>query len=140
MKIDLKKGDTILGGKFKNKKYVVDDFEEDENNQPIIKTKSKKKLKALSFRIDKLMPKNIEKKNENKELSLVKMLNETTIKSPEADKMLKEFESASIKLRKILVEITGGYDNGSYKDRRIAEIKKHIESVYDLVDEIINKR
>jgi hypothetical protein len=76
MKIDLKKGDTILGGKFKNKKYVVDDFEKDENNQPIIKTKSKKKLKALSFRIDKLMPNNKEKKNENKELSLLKILNE----------------------------------------------------------------
>jgi hypothetical protein len=77
MKIDLKRGDTILGGKFKNKKYVVDDFEEDENNQPIIKTKNKKKLKALSFRIDKLMPNNKEKKNENKELSITKMFEGT---------------------------------------------------------------
>ena len=74
MNIDLKKGDIILGGKFKNKQYVFDSFGTDENNQPTVKTKSGKELKLLTFRIKKLMTKNKEKKNE--ELLIGNLLNE----------------------------------------------------------------
>lgn len=63
MKIDLKAGDTILGGKFKNKAYVVKSFDVDDNNQPVIKTESGKTLKMLSFRIQKLMPKSKKKED-----------------------------------------------------------------------------
>ena len=66
MKIDLNIGDTILGGKFKNKKYIIAGFGKDENNQPTIKTKSGKEIKLLTFRIEKIM-------KENKELSIKKL-------------------------------------------------------------------
>ncbi len=51
MDIDLEKGDTILTGKFKNKKVVVKDFGKDEKGQPTVNGKS-----ALKFRVQKLMP------------------------------------------------------------------------------------
>ena len=50
--IDLEVGDTILRGKFKNKKVVVKEFGVDDKGQPTINGK-----KMLSFRIQKLMPK-----------------------------------------------------------------------------------
>jgi len=50
--IDLEVGDTILRGKFKNKKVVVKKFGVDDKGQPTINGK-----KMLSFRIQKLMPK-----------------------------------------------------------------------------------
>jgi hypothetical protein len=57
IKIDLDIGDEILGGKFKNMKMTVKGFDEDDLGQPIIITDKNKKLKLLSFRIKKLMPK-----------------------------------------------------------------------------------
>ena len=45
-------GDVILTGKFKNKRTVVKKIETDDMGQPIING-----MKALSFRIEKLMPK-----------------------------------------------------------------------------------
>ena len=50
-KIDLEVGDTILTGKFKNKKVEVKDFGTDKNGQPTVNGKP-----MLSFRIEKLMP------------------------------------------------------------------------------------
>ena len=50
--LDIEKGDTILMGKFKNKKVIVKDFGEDENGQPTVNGK-----KLLTFRIAKKMPK-----------------------------------------------------------------------------------
>ena len=49
--LDIEKGDTLFGGKFKNIKTVVEDIGTDELGQPTINGK-----KLLSFRIAKLMP------------------------------------------------------------------------------------
>ena len=54
--LDILPGDTILGGKFRNKPYIVASFDEDENGQPIIVTDAGKKIRFLSVRIKKLMP------------------------------------------------------------------------------------
>jgi hypothetical protein len=51
-KIDLKVGDTILTGKFKNKKVEVKEFGVDDNGQPTVNGRP-----MLTFRIEKLMPK-----------------------------------------------------------------------------------
>ena len=50
--LDVEKGDVILTGKFKNKRTVVKDFGTDDLGQPTING-----MKALKFRIEKLMPK-----------------------------------------------------------------------------------
>lgn len=55
--LDIFPGDIILAGKFRNKPYTVAGFGKDENNQPIIITTTGKKLKFLSIRIEKLLPK-----------------------------------------------------------------------------------
>ena len=51
--LDLEKGDVILTGRFKNKRVVVKDIGVDDMGQPTING-----MKALNFRIEKLMPKN----------------------------------------------------------------------------------
>jgi hypothetical protein len=51
-KLNIKKGDVILRGKFRNKKVVVKTFGYDDNGQPTINGKP-----MLNFRIEKLMPK-----------------------------------------------------------------------------------
>ena len=53
--IDLKVGDIILIGKFKNRKAIVKGFGKDKNNHPTIKT-NKGEVKMFKFRIQKLMP------------------------------------------------------------------------------------
>ena len=52
LKLDLDVGDVILTGRFKNKRTVVKKIGTDELGQPVING-----MKALSFRIEKLMPK-----------------------------------------------------------------------------------
>ena len=52
MELDLEVGDVILTGKFKNKRKVIKDFGKDDLGQPTING-----MKALNFRIEKLMPK-----------------------------------------------------------------------------------
>ncbi len=56
LQIDLKIGDTILYGKFKNKKGIVKGFGKNEKGQPTIIT-DKKEFNLLNFRIEKLMEK-----------------------------------------------------------------------------------
>jgi hypothetical protein len=51
IKLDIKKGDVLLGGRFKNKRIIVKDIGVDENGQPTINGRP-----ALNFRIEKLMP------------------------------------------------------------------------------------
>ena len=51
MNLDIQIGDTILTGKFKNKKVVVKEFGTDDKGQPTING-----MKMLAFRIKKLMP------------------------------------------------------------------------------------
>ena len=50
--LDLEVGDVILTGRFKNKRTVVKSIGTDDMGQPTING-----MKALSFRIEKLMPK-----------------------------------------------------------------------------------
>ena len=50
--LDLDVGDVILTGRFKNKRTVVKKIGKDENGQPTING-----MKALTFRIEKEMPK-----------------------------------------------------------------------------------
>jgi len=52
MDLDIKVGDVILTGRFKNKRTVVKEIGVDENGQPTVNG-----MKALNFRIEKLMPK-----------------------------------------------------------------------------------
>ena len=51
IKLDIKVGDILLGGKFKNKRIVVKEIGEDELGQPTINGKS-----LLKFRIEKHLP------------------------------------------------------------------------------------
>ena len=57
MNIDIKIGDTILTGRFKNKRVEVKEFGTDDKGQPTINGRP-----MLNFRIQKLMPKKQEKK------------------------------------------------------------------------------
>mgnify|MGYP000320139660 CR=1 FL=1 len=52
LKLDLEVGDIILTGRFKNKRTEVKKIGTDDMGQPTING-----MKALSFRIEKLMPK-----------------------------------------------------------------------------------
>ena len=52
IKLDLDIGDVILTGRFKNKRAIVKDIGKDDLGQPTVNG-----MKALSFRIEKLMPK-----------------------------------------------------------------------------------
>jgi hypothetical protein len=61
--LDLEKGDVILTGRFKNKRTVVKDIGVDDLGQPTVNG-----MKALSFRIEKLMPKDKWSKKTKEEL------------------------------------------------------------------------
>lgn len=50
--LDVEVGDVILTGRFKNKRTVVKEIGVDDMGQPTVNG-----MKALSFRIEKLMPK-----------------------------------------------------------------------------------
>ena len=52
MNIDLKVGDIILGGRFKNKRMKVKEFGKDDLGQYTVNGR-----KLLSYRLEKLMPK-----------------------------------------------------------------------------------
>ena len=53
---DLKVGDTILVGKWKNSPAIIKGFGKDKNHQPTVKT-NKGIYSLYKFRIQKLMPK-----------------------------------------------------------------------------------
>ena len=74
MELDLEVGDVILTGKFKNKRKVVKDFGKDDLGQPTING-----MKALSFRIEKLMPKDKWSKQSKEALEFAKEVNEMKI-------------------------------------------------------------
>ena len=63
MEMDLEIGDVILTGKFKNKRKVVKAFGKDDLGQPTING-----VKALTFRIEKLMPQDKWSKKSQEEL------------------------------------------------------------------------
>ena len=56
--LDIDVGDVILTGRFKNKRTVVKEIGVDDLGQPTVNG-----MKALSFRIEKLMPKSKWSKN-----------------------------------------------------------------------------
>jgi hypothetical protein len=60
--LDIKVGDIILGGKFKNKRIVVKSIGKDELGQPTINGKS-----ILKVRIEKLLPDNKKSKKTREE-------------------------------------------------------------------------
>ena len=53
IELGIEKGDVILTGRFKNKRTIVKDIGTDDLGQPTVNG-----MKALTFRIEKLMPKN----------------------------------------------------------------------------------
>jgi hypothetical protein len=57
MNLDIQIGDTILTGRFKNKRVVVKEFGKDAKGQPTINGRP-----MLNFRIQKLMPPKEDKK------------------------------------------------------------------------------
>ena len=61
--LDIKEGDIILTGRFKNKRTVVKEIGVDDLGQPTING-----MKVLSFRVEKLMPKSKWSKKTLKEL------------------------------------------------------------------------
>ena len=62
MNLDIQIGDTILTGKFKNKRVVVKEFGVDDKGQPTINGRP-----ILNFRIAKLMPPKEDKKAKEKD-------------------------------------------------------------------------
>ena len=64
IKLDIKKGDVLLGGRFKNKRIIVRDIGKDEFGQPTINGQS-----ILKFRIEKFLPD--EKKSKKTLLNLL---------------------------------------------------------------------
>ena len=71
MDVDLEVGDVILTGKFKNKRKIVKDFSKDDLGQPTING-----MKALNFRIEKLMPKDKWSKKSKEALEFADNVNE----------------------------------------------------------------
>ena len=57
MNLDIQIGDTILTGRFKNKRVVVKEFGKDAKGQPTVNGRP-----MLNFRIQKLMPPKEDKK------------------------------------------------------------------------------
>lgn len=63
---ELKIGDKILVGRFKNRKATITGFGKDSKNQPVVKT-TKGDYKMFKFRISRLMPKKKDTDQEEKE-------------------------------------------------------------------------
>lgn len=55
LEVDLKVGDTVLVGKWRNRRAVVQGWGIDKNNQPTVKT-DKGEYSLFKFRIQRLMP------------------------------------------------------------------------------------
>lgn len=85
MELDLEVGDVILTGKFKNKRKVVKDFGKDDLGQPTING-----IKALTFRIEKMMPKDKWSKESKESLEFAKKVNEVKLTKRQLRKILKE--------------------------------------------------
>ena len=84
MDIDLKVGDVVLGGKFKNKRIVVKTIGKDDLGQPTINGRS-----MLNFRIEKNLPKDKQSKETREGSDTVKK-ESTTITKSQLRKLIKE--------------------------------------------------
>ena len=85
MEVDLEIGDVILTGKFKNKRKVVKDFGKDDLGQPTING-----MKALTFRIEKLMSKDKWSKESKEALEFAEGVNEVKITKRQLKNIIKE--------------------------------------------------
>ena len=72
IKLDIKKGDVLLSGRFKNKRIIVKDIGVDENGQPTINGRP-----ALNFRIEKLLP---DEKKSKKTLYMIYLIKFVSMK------------------------------------------------------------
>jgi hypothetical protein len=84
MELDLEVGDVILTGKFKNKRKVVKAFGKDDLGQPTING-----TKALSFRIEKLMPKDKWSKKSKEALEFADKVDEMKITKRQLSRIIK---------------------------------------------------
>ena len=75
LELDIEIGDVILTGRFKNKRKVVKDFSDDNLGQPTING-----MKALTFRIEKLMPKDKWSKKSKEALEFAEQVDEVKMK------------------------------------------------------------
>ena len=87
MELDLEVGDVILTGKFKNKRKVVKDFGKDDLGQPTING-----MKALNFRIEKLMPKDKWSKQSKEALEFAKEVNERKLTKRQLKRIVKVYQ------------------------------------------------
>lgn len=90
MDLDLKVGDVVLGGKFKNKRIVVKTIGKDELGQPTINGRS-----MLNFRIEKNLPKDKQSKETREKEDTVKK-EATTITKSQLRKMIQEALQAQL--------------------------------------------
>ena len=85
MELDLEIGDVILAGKFKNKRKIVKDIGKDSLGQPTING-----MKALNFRIEKLMSKDKWSKESKEALEFAKDVNEMKVTKRQLKRIIKE--------------------------------------------------
>jgi hypothetical protein len=93
LELDINIGDILLGGRFKNKREVVEEISEDNLGQPTINGK-----KLLSFRIEKKLPKN-KQSRQTREKAAADTLQSLVAQGwtrPEAQELL-DMESGKIK-------------------------------------------
>ena len=85
LELDIEIGDVILTGRFKNKRKVVKDFSNDNLGQPTING-----MKALTFRIEKLMPKDKWSKKSKEALEFAEKIDEMRITKRQLRRMIRE--------------------------------------------------
>ncbi len=85
MEIDLEIGDVILAGKFKNKRKIVKDIGKDNLGQPTVNG-----MKALNFRVEKLMPKDKWSKESKEALEFAEDVNEMKLTKRQLRRIIKE--------------------------------------------------
>jgi len=85
LELDLDVGDVILTGRFKNKRKVVKDIGKDSLGQPTING-----MKALSFRIEKLMPKDKWSKESKEALEFAEKVDEAKTRKRRLRRIIKK--------------------------------------------------
>jgi len=85
LELDLEIGDVILTGRFKNKRKVVKDIGKDNLGQPTING-----MKALSFRIEKLMSKDKWSKESKEALEFAEKIDEMKITKSHLRRIIRE--------------------------------------------------
>lgn len=93
MNLDLKVGDVVLGGKFKNKRIVVKTIGKDDLGQPTINGRS-----MLNFRIEKNLPKDKQSKETREGSDTVKK-EATTITKTQLRAMIQEAVNEQLRIK-----------------------------------------